>query len=65
MTYTLTDLAPEEMNLIAEGLSELPFKRSAALLQKLTEQAKRQTEAQVQAKGNGGDPCAPHADAVE
>jgi len=38
MKYTLTDLTEQEANLILQALGELPFKTSAALIQKVHQQ---------------------------
>lgn len=42
--YTLT-VTSQELNVIGDGLVELPYKKSAILIQKLTLQAKDQMEA--------------------
>ncbi len=42
------DLTVDEANLIVQALAELPFKASAALIQKLQAQGKAQLDAQQQ-----------------
>ena len=48
-----TDLTIDEANLIVTALAELPFKASAALIQKLQAQGKAQIDAQQQAPQKG------------
>ena len=46
MTYTLT-LTQEQINTIAAGLGELPFKASAPVIQELQKQIQAQTKPQA------------------
>ena len=44
------EVTVEEANLIVQALAELPFKLSAALIQKLQEQGKQQLQAKEESK---------------
>ena len=44
------EVTVEEANLIVQALAEMPFKLSAALIQKLQQQGKQQLETKEEAK---------------
>ncbi len=49
------ELTLDEANLLVEALSELPFKRSALMIQKLNQQADAQVQAAQQKESKGED----------
>lgn len=53
--YTL-EVTQAELNVISEGLAEVPYKRAAPLVQKLNEQILRQIEAAKKARDEQNKP---------